>query len=101
MATCRYILLLLLSVFFAVSSAMANNALLDHVNQVSKSMSALYMYGLSGGSKQFQSEFKHYQQQSLSSLKRFIAEDSTRRSELLNRWKKINNTFYNIQLSDR
>jgi hypothetical protein len=80
-----------LILFFNASFTMthANEALLDHVLNVSKTISALYMLGLSEGSEKYQLELQSHKKKSIRSIKRYFSQGSIDSSSLLKRWQAL------------
>ncbi len=82
----RSICIVVISTLFVMSSALANETLLNHVRLTSQAMSAFYMQGLSQGNEKYLREFSRFKKQSETLLKQYVRENGEQGEELLHRW---------------
>ena len=94
----RSICLVVFSTLFVMSSAFANETLLNHVKFTSQAMSAFYMQGLSEGNEKYLREFTRFKKQSEMLLKQYVRENGEQGEQLLRRWQGFSgelNLVYN------
>ena len=89
----RSITLVIISMLFAFSSAMASESLLKHVQFTSQAMSALYMKGLSEGSEKYQRDLDRYKQKASVFLEKYLSEGGEQGDQLMRQWQGFSNVL--------